>query len=336
MAFATGAIIDRLTRLSGPAAPAQRTSYDFWDHIGRLALVAAAIAFFLFIARGTLEPPADPASQLIDNFPRIMWLCLAGAALSLLQPSRGWVVLGCGIAAGLMAWTASSLVGSGSLTEQAVHYEVPKSVGYWLPVMLAIGAAGAMAAFWRLRWLGIARPLALLGLLIIIIYPWPSPLISNIQIGEHRGSESVGLALREAELGYWNGYPDARLIIDGSAQEVVDFLRAEQAAGRLRSTTRVLHLASTFQQWGSVPIGVFTGAIETSISLQPELSIHTDGGRLYGFDQLDVELAEGYGYVVVEPDRLPASLLDTATTQVESAGYHVVWQNARAIVYARA
>src|ERR1035437_6732957 len=99
------------------------------------------------------------------------------------------------------------------------------------------------------------------------------PLISNVQIGEHRGSESLGLSFREAELGYWaDDYPDARLIIDGPRREVVDELRAEETAGRLGPNTRVLHIASSFQQWSSVPIGVFTGALETSISLQPELS----------------------------------------------------------------
>jgi hypothetical protein len=93
----------------------------------------------------------------------------------------------------------------------------------------------------------------------------------------------------------------------------------------------VLHLASSFQQWASVPIGVFTGALETSISLQPELSIHTEGGRLLGFDRLPVELASGYGYVVLEPDGLDAGLADRIT----AAGYHQIWSNSQATIYAR-
>ena len=97
----------------------------------------------------------------------------------------------------------------------------------------------------------------------------------------------------------------------------------------------MLHIAASFQQWVSVPIGVFTGAIETSISLQPEVSIHTDGGRLYGFERLDAELAAGYGYVVLEPPKLPSDVVDSSKTQILAAGYHPIWSNSQAIIYAR-
>ena len=335
LAYATDATADRLFDLDRPTRP----SPDRLSEIGRATLVFAAIVGLVIIARANLRPPDDPASEAIADFPRILSLCIGGAALSVLglgrsSISRGWILLGCGIAAGLAAWTASSFVGSANLTQQAIHYEVPKSVEYWLPVMLAIGAAGAMATLWRLRMLGIFRPLALLPLLVLILYPWSEPLATNIQIGEHRGAESVGLALREAEQGYWVGYPDSRLIIDTPRQEVVDAIRAEEAAGRLGPATKVLHIASSFQQWVSVPIGVFTGAIETSISLQPEVSIHTDGGRLYGFERLDRELAAGYGYVVLEPSNLPPDVADAARAQIPAAGYRQIWSNTQAIIYA--
>jgi hypothetical protein len=351
LAGGTGAIADR----DGLGRDGfGRQASDHLSEFGRAALVLAAIVGLLVIARAHLNPPNDPASEAIGDFPRILWLCIGGAAISTLgfgrssvgrssvgrsSVGRGWTLLGCGIAAGLAAWTASSLVGAANLTQQAIHYEVPKSVEYWLPVMLAIGAAGAMAAFWRLRWLGLVRPLALLPLLVLILYPWPAPLATDVQIGEHRGAESVGLALREAERGYWDigfpvDYPDSRLIIDAPRQAVVDALRAEEAAGRLGPKTQVLHIAASFQQWVSVPIGVFTGAMETSISLQPEVSIHTDGGRLYGFERLDRELAASYGYVVLEPPRLPSDVVDSSKTQIRAAGYHQIWSNAQAIIYA--
>ena len=341
LAYGTGALADRLVDLDR----LDRRAPDRLSELGRAALVLAVIVGLLIVARAHLGAPDDPASEAINDFPRIAWLCIGGAALAALglgrsSVGRGWILLGCGIAAGVAAWTASSLVGSANLTQQAIHYEVPKSVEYWLPVMLAIGAAGAMAAFWRLRWLGVVRPLALLPLLVLILYPWPSTLATNVQIGEHRAAESVGLALREAEHGYWDFggpgyYPDSRLIIDAPRQAVVDALRAEEAAGRLGPKTQVLHIAASFQQWVSVPIGVFTGAMETSISLQPEVSIHTDGGRLYGFERLDQELAAGYGYVVLEPPQLPSDVVDSSKTQILAAGYHQIWSNAQAIIYAR-
>ena len=308
----------------------------------QVGLVVVAIASTLLLARHHISPPDDPASELVDNFLRLLAVTLAGVTLGLLHATRGWIVLGCGIAAGVAAWAASGLVGFETLTQQAIHYEVPKSVEYWLPVMLALGASGGIAALWRLRHVSSDRLLSLVSLLLVVgslmafvfvtVSPYPGPLISNIQIGEHRGSESLGLALREAELGYWAGFPDPRQIIDPSEQEVVEALRGEVDAGRLGASTRVLHIATSFQQWSSVPIGVFTGAMETSISLQPELSIHTEGGRLLGFDVLADELASDYGYVVLEPDpKLPPGLTDT----IVAAGYHQIWSNPQATIFAR-
>jgi len=196
--------------------------------MARAMLVAGAIAALLIVAAAKIQPspdptnPADPAAELMMYFPHLVWLSLIGAALSIARLGRGWTLLGCGIAAGLAAWAATSYVGYADLTQQAIHYEVPKSVEYWLPVMLAVGAAGALAAVIRERRLGLARPVAIGLFLVVAMYPTTQPLATNVQIGEHRGSESVGLALREAELGYWsfNGYPDARLIIDQPRQQV--------------------------------------------------------------------------------------------------------------------
>jgi hypothetical protein len=342
LAFVVGAVCDRVERPAPtPTSPAPATARSSdWR---RAALLAVAIAAVLILANHLSVPsgdpthPSDPAGELMVDFPHLVWLSLAGAAISIMRPYRGWIVLGCGVAAGLAAWAASGLVGSANLTQQAVHYEVPKSVEYWLPVMLAIGAAGALAALCRLRWLAFGRPIAIAVFLVVAAYPINQPFAADmsVEIAEHPGAESIGLALREAQLGYWEGYPDARLIIDAPRQAVVDELRAEEQAGRLGPDTRVLHIASSFQQWSSVPIGVFTGAIETSISLQPELSIHTEGGRLLGFDQLEQELEAGYGYVVVEPSNLRADLINRTNSGLAAAGYRQIWSNSQATVYTR-
>jgi hypothetical protein len=228
---------------------------------------------------------------------------------------------------------------------------------YWIPAMLAIGAAGALAAVVRKRWLGLLRPVAIGAYLIVSVFPITdplaigplvisdprivAPLVSNFQIGEHRGAESLGLALLEAELGYWDPrssskpYPDSRLIIDAPRREVVGELRAEETAGRLGPSTKVLNIASSFQQWVAVPVGVFTGAMETSISLQPEVSIHTDGGRLLGFENLERELAADYGYVVLEPAGLLPNVAANTRTHIVADGYRQIWSNSQATIYAR-
>jgi hypothetical protein len=245
LAFVVGALADRgssdAAEDAASAEPDTGTTHDDatdWASTaewGRAALVGAAIAALLIVARSHIPQPGDPASEVMIDFPHLVWLCLGGVALSVLRLGRGWIVLGCGIAAGLAAWAASGLVGYADLTQQSVHYEVPKSVEYWLPVMLAIGSSAALAAVSRQRRLGLLGPVVIGVFLLVAVYPTTLPLATNVQIGEHRASESVGLALREAERGYWDlgypgVYPDARLIIDAPRQEVVDELRSEEAA----------------------------------------------------------------------------------------------------------
>ena len=343
LSFVVGAFADGLSPVVTllRAAVARRFRAAPWGDMARVTFLVTAIICLLIWASVIVVPsgdpmnPTDPSVELMKDFPHLVWLAIAGALLSTLRLGRGWIVLGCGIVGGLAAWTGSGLIGSANLTQQAVHYEVPKTIEYWLPVMLAIGAAGALAAVYRLRRLGLLRPVAIAAVIVIAVYPTTMPLATNVQIGEHRASESVGLALREAQLGYWtfNGYPDARLIIDAPRQQVVDELRAEEQAGRIGPSTRVLNIAWWFQQWVAVPVGVFTGAMETSISLHPELSIHTEGGRLYGFDRLDQELATDYGYVVLQPAGLSPSQVASTETAISASGYHQIWSNSIAIIF---
>jgi hypothetical protein len=74
--------------------------------------------------------------------------------------------------------------------------------------------------------------------------------------------------------------------------------------------------------------------METSISLQPEVSIHTDGGRLLGFGDLERELAADYGYVVFEPAGLPPDVSANIRTDFVAYGYHPIWSNSQATIYA--
>jgi hypothetical protein len=333
-----------LTRVAGPllaatlgrAPVAHRRAARAALALAQVTLVVLAGATALVVAQLRVPYPDDPGSYVSTHFLRLVVAAGVGALAGLIVARRGWLVLGGAIGSGLAAWAASGLVGRGSLTEQAVHYEVPKTIEYWLPVMLALGAAGAVTAIWRLRRLGLLRQLALLGFIFVVTLPYPGPIIKDVQIGEHRGSESLAMAMREAEKGYWVGFPDSRLIIGPAQQQVVDRLRGEIAAGRLGPDTRVLHLDASFQQWRSVPIGVFTGALETSISLDPELSIHTEGGRLLGFDSLARELASDYGYVVLEPAGLAdAGFYPPLPDQIAAAGYRLIWSNSIAQIYAR-
>jgi hypothetical protein len=149
-------------------------------------------------------------------------------------------------------------------------------------------------------------------------------------IEQHRYAETLGISLANAQDGYWLGYPDSRWILDEPRRELVAAVRTEIGAGRLGATTPVLHVAPTFQQWETTPLGVFTGVMETTVTPDAERSIHTVGGRLERLVDLGRLLGPGYPYVVVEAYGQPM------VERVLAAGYEEVWRNDRAVLLRRA
>jgi len=164
--------------------------------------------------------------------------------------------------------------------------------------------------------------------------------INAYHLGEHRWSEAFAIDLHYAAIGFWQGFPDPRLVVDAPRQELLDALRAEIVVGRLAHDTRVLHLASSFQQWTATPLGVFDGVDETFVSLDPEVGHQTVGGRLFGkkddpvelVRQLDEFLDSGkFVYVVIEPN----GLSDGIGGRVEAAGYQSIFANEQGEVFRR-
>jgi hypothetical protein len=356
VAFALAAVVAFAVRAlsrTEVAALVSDWSFDTAETAGicRAALLLTATASLLRITQTHVNLVEDYPLLQIDLFSRLVLLTLIGTVLALLRPQRGWILLGCAVVAGCALWAWASLVGVEGLSDQAIHYEVPKGVEYWLPVMLALGGAAAISAIWRLRRIGPVKHLAVLGFLVVSLYPLTvpvavgpvtldtsvveAPLADGTLIGEHRGAESLGISLREAETGYWDffGYPDPRNIIDEPRQQVVDEIRTLESQGRIGPSTQILHIASDFQQWTSVPIGVFTGALETSISLDPILNIHTEGGRLLGFDSLAGQVASHPGYIVFEPQNLNQATDDAVMGLISGAGYREIWSNWQATIF---
>jgi hypothetical protein len=71
--------------------------------------------------------------------------------------------------------------------------------------------------------------------------------------------------------------------------------------------------------------------IETMVSEQTEVSSHTAGGRLHPFSALDEQLAEGFPYVVLEPEGLPTDTRD----RILAAGYEPIFANAQGEIFVR-
>jgi hypothetical protein len=238
------------------------------------------------------------------------------------------VVLGFGVA------LATQLVpekGAG-LLGQAIRFELPKTLYYWLPVALAIPAAATLDWLWRTdRFAWLARVGAVAAWVVVAALPLRLEPIDALHLGEHRFSEALAIDLRYDGTGFWTGYPDSREVVDLPRRELIDAVRGEIDAGRIGPDTPILHVARSFQQWVATPLGVFTGVTETDATLETEDSIHTVGGRLLHLESLQAALdSHSYAYLLFEPDeKLPVGIGDAIT----AAGYVPIFANGQGTLF---
>jgi hypothetical protein len=236
------------------------------------------------------------------------------------------------VVVGLLAVLAAAAIPWDVVGIAGVDFEVTKTLHYWTPVFLAVLAAAALRGVWTrpdlVPW---TRTVAIGLFLVAAALPIRATPIEPLHLGEHRMSETLSIDLRFAETGFWLGYPDSRTVINDAQQELIDRLRDEVSAGRIRSTTPILHVAFNFQQWDATPIGVFGGMIETMVSEETEVSSHTAGGRLHPFSDLDAQLAEAFPYVVLEPEGLPTDTRE----RILAAGYEPIFANPQGEILVR-
>lgn len=304
-----------------------------------VALVAAAAAFVIGAFRADRVPAAlaDGATLILESSGLLLAVLAIGIALGS-RGARSPIVL-VGLAVGIVATAIVGLLPANlGFLGDALRFEVPKTVHYWLSMIAAAGAATALANLRSQPGLPfVARAAALAAFAIIAALPFRPAPIDTYHLGEHRWSETFAIDLRFAGSGFWVNFPDSRTVVDAPRQELLDAMRAEIDAGRLRHDTVVLHVARTFQQWVSTPLGVFDGIFETSISLKPEVSHQTVGGRLFGSEDsadmlriLQDHLADGgYGYVLLEPAGVPPEARDA----IEAAGFVPIFENAQGTVF---
>lgn len=339
---ATGLVI---AGLLGGAAPPQRgaTRGDSPTEGGPETWILGVVGVGILVLIGVLALAAQPdilanavaaaGSTILD-----WWLLVAGLAVAvlLLRSLTGWLVLG---VAGLVGFVAvavadafARLAPGWPLLAETISYEVPKSVGYWLPWFAGIAAGVGIA----LLWVGLDRAARLrVGLVTAFVIVASVSLhpdaVDPEAVRQHPYAETLAIALQGAQNGYWVGYPDTRLVIDAQRRELVAAVQGEQRAGRMGPDTALLHVAPSFQQWDATPLGVFTGVMETDATEDPEASIHTKGGRLLSIDSLGTLLGRAYPYLVIEGYPDSAGYLARAI----SSGYRPIWRNERAILLSR-
>jgi hypothetical protein len=315
-----------------------------------LAVVAAVLvvgAFAASLLRLDKLPEAAGTAVVIavESSGLLLVILVIGAVLGSRGARSPLVVIGLAVgtaAVGLVTVLPNDL----GLLGDALRFEVPKTVHYWLSAIAAAGAAPALAFLWSRP--ALPRP-GRLGLVAVFVLVAALPLrlgnsgddskcqtdcaaINTYHLGEHRWSETFAIDLHYAASGFWVGFPDSRLVVDSSRREILDALRAEIDAGRLAHDTPVLHLAGSFQQWIATPLGALDGIDETFVSLDPEVGHQTVGGRLYGLDRLPGFLgSHKFAYIVLEPEGLPDGIRD----QVIAAGYAPIFANNQGEVFGR-
>jgi hypothetical protein len=296
------------------------------------ALAGVALAFGISLLNVDRLPEAigTGVELALESSGILLIVVVAGAVLGS-RGARSPLVL-VGLAVGVLAVLLTQVLPNDlGFLGSALRFEVPKTVHYWLSLIAAAGAAAALAHLWsgsRLPFVG--RVAAIGAFVVAAALPLRPEPIDAYHLGEHRWSETFAIDLHYAGSGFWVGFPDSRTVVDDPRREILDALRAEIEDGRLAHDTPVLHVARTFQQWAATPLGVFDGVTETFVSLDPEISHHTVGGRLHGLDALPGFLESGeFTYVVLEPEGLP----DGMREQIEGAGYASIFDNDQGEVF---
>lgn len=301
--------------------------------LGRVVAVGAGIVGVVFAG-----PLADGLATGIAPLVATMEVSLAVVAVGIALRASGLrsPVLLAALGAGVFVAAVTRLVPSGSgMLGDAILYEIPKTLQYWVPVFVSVAAAISLDRLWSHRDLPLAiRATILASFLAAAALPIRTTPIDVLHLGEHRFSETLAIDLRFADRGYWLGYPDTRRIVDPPRRDLLAAVRSEIEAGRLHADTPVLHVAASFQQWVATPLGVFAGVTETDVTPDAEVSIHTVGGRLRPMADLSGLLASrAYPYLLLEPStKLPSGVRDA----IASADYRSIFSNGQGELFALA
>ena len=300
---------------------------------GRVAAIASALLGVVFA--GPLVRAAVSGAEPLLGVMEVT-VVAAVVAVAFRAPAARSAVLWAALAAGFGVAALTQLVpeeGSG-LIGDAVRFELPKTLHYWVPVFMAILAAGGVQAVAQAPRLSfVAQTVAVAAFVGTAALPIRTTPIDAFHLGEHRLSETFSIALRWVASGFWTGFPDSRSIVDGPRVEILDAVRAEIEVGRIGPDTPVLHVAGSFQQWRATPLGVFAGVTETDVVPDAVVSIHTVGGRLHPLEDLERLMAgRAYPELLFEPspDELPPDLRD----RILAAGYAPIFADAQGELFA--
>jgi hypothetical protein len=252
------AIVHAFTRMPDGAATESRLTSHLADALVAL-LLASVIYLHATVASSIFE-------QIMTQFPLLFILAAGGLII--------WAVAGNRTlrGSGLAILAIALLVGTG--TESLKYIARVSSAGafqsgigdisykveeYWCPYFLALAAAVPFASLYN-HARSQARPIVVLILLALVIYPWYPRFHVDDNFNEHSIADEWGIDYNTAASGYWIGTHDSRWTMNADDFALVDFLRGEQRAGRITTATHILHIAHDAIVWRDFNrYAVFTG-----------------------------------------------------------------------------
>jgi hypothetical protein len=178
---------------------------------------------------------------------------------------------------------------------------------YWCPYFLTL-PAGFLFAMAYDRW---SKPATLFALLTLLIYPWYQIKVPvDYDSVEHSITEQWAFNLHTAALGYWAGHSDRRWTFGDVEWPLIEVLNKEIRAGRISSSTHILHLTDSISSWSLVQFSVLTGIDDDLIEAHHDPNNLWQGGsRVRGFDSLETAIAGRPPYIL-EQTPPPAALSD--------------------------
>jgi hypothetical protein len=174
---------------------------------------------------------------------------------------------------------------------------------YWCPFFMVVAAAVPIAMLAGAG--GKSKYVAVAALLALVIYPWNLRLHVDDNYNEHALVVEWGLELREAAAGFWVATHDSRWTMDSADFALVDFMRQEQASGRVTTKTHVLHIAHDAIVWRDFNrYSVFTGINDDPIlyEILPSDAGWFAGSRVRDISQLQNALAQHPQYILEQVD----------------------------------
>ena len=307
-----------------------RTLEDGLIRGGRWIVVATGA--LAIVRLGTLATPASTfVADTVRKYPLLTTGFVVCVVLVASRHSRTPLLIG--IIVSFAAAVSVALIPTGTAFWDGIRAEISgKTLQYWAPLFLAVGTAGALGELWERAPGGWPSRLLVAGLVALMVLPIDTAPTDALENEERRIAEQASISLDRAERGAWVNWPDSRLVVDRRSRELQATIAGWQRAGCLSPGGRVLRVSAGYQSWESTPVAAFTGAIETSVSLNADRSPHALGGRLRDFSALPRLLRSAPDLVLLEP----AGLEPRIRRSIVGAGYRRVYSNSRGELFAPA